>query len=214
MSSDVTAVFLKLDGRFRHYIYDPSAKLLNQVALSVVTREMSGLGFEKAALEALVVSKSDNDPALTTASNNNNNNNNSSLSTASPSAMLSSSFPSNPKTRYNSNLGRYRKDADTHHFEDIFLVEDASDTEGWPCSLQINLEGVRLRGHGQQEQLFSFKSIPRYRSDLPNGYFEFEYDRPGGNGVHRFRSNQVPKIAETMSVCVEKLLKIRNTKKS
>lgn len=87
----------------------------------------------------------------------------------------------------------------------------------FPCpglgSLQLSLEGVRMKGHGV-EQIYVFKQIPRYRYDEKAGFFEFEFDKPDrGIGINRFRTNQAQKISETMGLLVDKLVKMRNAKK-
>lgn len=124
MSNDVHAVFLKLDGRFRHYIYDPAMKLLNTVALSLVTLQMAALGFDRAALEA-PTSLASEPPPLTASSSS------ASLSSASAAAAPPALPRQASKVKFTSvPAGRHRKEGDTHVYEDLMLVDDPNDTEG------------------------------------------------------------------------------------
>lgn len=80
-------------------------------------------------------------------------------------------------------------------------------------SLTVNNDGVQLRGLSAEVITYPFKQIPRFRSDEKSGYFEIEYDKPGGVGVHRVRSGQAHKIYCEIAATVERLVKARTAKK-
>lgn len=211
MSNDVHAVFLKLDGRFRHYIYDPAMKELNQVALSVVTSQMCTLGFDRTALELSPRPSSTSSdsslghaaplsplPASSSATSFS-----SPLASGSPAApLVKSKFAGIPP-------GRHRKEGDTHHFEELYMIDEPLDQEGctcmqWPAvhvfesvfffffpascvssSLSLGPASLHMNLDGVRvkargsEQHYAFPQIPRYRYDDRLGFFEFEYDKPG-----------------------------------